>query len=288
MNGKTATTESGTLFIVATPIGNLGDITLRAIDVLTRVDLILAEDTRRSAILLRHLNIRTPVKSFHQHNESARLTSLLRQLDDGAQIALISDAGTPLISDPGYSLVQQARERGISVTPVPGASALIAALSASGRRADRFCFEGFLPAKAEGRRRRLQELKGETRTLVWYESSHRISATLAAILTTFGSHRMLTIAREISKKFETFYCGTVAEVMQTIAADERHRKGEFVLVVSGATEAKADHDRAVEIMELLITEMPLKRASKIAARLLPENSNELYALGIKLKGKGYQ
>ena len=181
MNGKTAAPQSGALFIVATPIGNLGDITLRAIDVLTRADLILAEDTRRAAILLRHLGVRTPLKSFHQHNETARLTSLLKRLEDGAQIALISDAGTPLISDPGYPLVRQARERGITVTPVPGPSALIAALSASGRPADRFCFEGFLPARAEARRRRLQELKTERRTLVLYESSHRISATLDAI-----------------------------------------------------------------------------------------------------------
>ncbi len=290
MNGKTAAPQSGALFIVATPIGNLGDITLRAIDVLTRADLILAEDTRRAAILLRHLGVRTPLKSFHQHNETARLTSLLKRLEDGAQIALISDAGTPLISDPGYPLVRQARERGVTVTPVPGPSALIAALSASGRPADRFCFEGFLPARAEARRRRLQELKTEHRTLVLYESSHRISATLDAIAASFGGHRALTVAREISKKFETFYCGTVAEVLATMAAADRHRKGEFVLVVNGATESETasasetgDRERAAKIMQLLAAEIPLKRASKIAARILDQNSNELYAIGLEMK-----
>ncbi len=286
MNGKTsasADTTPGTLFIVATPIGNLGDITLRAIEVLTQVELILAEDTRRAAILLRHLNIRTPMKSFHQHNETAHLTSLLQRLSGGAQIALISDAGTPLISDPGYPLVRQARELGIAVTPVPGPSALIAALCASGRPANRFCFEGFLPAKAEARRRRLQELKNDPRTLVLYESSHRISASLDAIAQSFGDHRAITVAREISKKFETFYCGTVAEVTETLASDSRHRKGEFVLILSGASESHADRDRAVEIMELLAAEMPLKRAGKIAARILPQNSNELYEIGLEIK-----
>ena len=286
MNRKTGAPETGTLFIVATPIGNLADITLRAIEVLTRVDLILAEDTRRAAILLRHLDIRTPVKSFHQHNESARLPPLLRQLGGGAQIALISDAGTPLINDPGYPLVRQARERGIFVTPVPGASALIAALSASGRPADRFCFEGFLPAKAEARKRRLQDLKNEPRTLVLYESSHRITATLDAIASSFGDHRPITVAREISKQFETFYCGTVAAVIETIAANRDHRKGEFVIVLGGATEPEVDRARSAEIMKLLSAEMPLKRASKIAARILAQNSNDLYALGLEMKQAG--
>ena len=282
-----AAVPAGTLFIVATPIGNLADITLRAIDVLTRVDLILAEDTRRSARLLRHLNIRTPMKSFHQHNESARLAPLLERLAGGAQIALISDAGTPLISDPGYPLVREARQRGIAVTPVPGPSALIAALSASGRPAERFCFEGFLPARAEARKRRLQALKNEPRTLVLYESSHRIIATLGAIAASLGRQRPITVAREISKQFETFYCGTLDEVMTTIAAADRHRKGEFVIILNGATESElepeSDPRRAAEVMQLLVAEMPLKRASKIAAHLLGQNRNELYAFGLKIK-----
>ena len=286
MNRKIGAPETGILFIVATPIGNLADITLRAIDVLTRVDLILAEDTRRAAILLRHLDVRTAVKSFHQHNESAHVARLLHQLGGGAQIALISDAGTPLINDPGYPLVRRARERGITVTPVPGASALIAALSASGRPADRFCFEGFLPAKAEARKRRLQDLKNEPRTLVLYEASHRINATLGAISLSFGDHRPITVAREISKRFETFYCGTVAAVMETIGAADHHRKGEFVIILNGATGPEVDRVRATEIMQLLTAEMPLKRASKIAARVLAQNSNELYALGLEMKHSG--
>ena len=278
--------KTGTLFVVATPIGNLADITLRAIDVLTQVDLILAEDTRHASILLQHLDIRTPMKSFHQHNESAQLSALLLRLGDGAQIALISDAGTPLISDPGYLLVRRAREQGIDVTPVPGASAVIAALSASGLAADRFCFEGFLPAKAEARKGRLQALKNEPRTLVLYESSHRIGATLEAIESSLGAARLITVAREISKKFETFYYGTPAQVTATIAADDRHRKGEFVIVVSGAdeqVESEVESERAAEIMALLIPEMPLKRASKIAAKILDRNRNDLYAIGLKMK-----
>lgn len=234
MNRKT-----GMLFVVATPIGNLADITRRAVEVLAQVDLILAEDTRRAAILLRHLDIRVPMLSFHQHNERAQLSPLLRRLDGGAQMALISDAGTPLINDPGHRLVSLARESGITVTPVPGASAAIAALSASGQAAARFCFEGFLPAKSESRKRRLLALRDEPRTLVLYESSHRIAATLEALAEVFGGDRSITVAREITKKFETFYCGTVAEVLATITADEHHRKGEFVLIASGAPEHRA-------------------------------------------------
>ncbi len=285
MNGKTTTRKTGTLFIVATPIGNLRDITLRAIEVLTDADLILVEDTRRAAILLRHLAIRTPMKSFHQHNETTRMASLLTQLAGGAQIALISDAGTPLINDPGYPLVREARAGGIAVTPLPGPSALIAALSASGQPADRFCFEGFLPAKAAARRRQLQLLKAETRTLIFYESSHRITAALADIASAFGAHREITVGREISKKFETFYCGKLAEVIATIATADSHRKGEFVLIVRGAAEPPAERERGVEIMQLLGAEMPLKRASKIAARIVDCGSNELYEIGLEIKAK---
>ncbi len=282
MNRKT-----GMLFVVATPIGNLADITRRAVEVLAQVDLILAEDTRRAAILLRHLDIRVPVKSFHQHNERAQLSPLLRRLDGGAQLALISDAGTPLINDPGHLLVSLARESGITVTPVPGASAAIAALSASGQAAARFCFEGFLPAKSESRKRRLLALRDEPRTLVLYESSHRIAATLAAMAEVFGGDRSITVAREITKKFETFYCGTVAEVLATITADERHRKGEFVLIASGAPELRSrdrgEERRAAEIMQMLMAEMPLKLASRIAARILDLSTNELYEIGLRLK-----
>ncbi len=283
MNRKT-----GTLFIVATPIGNLADITRRAVETLAQADLILAEDTRRAAILLRHLELRIPVQSFHQHNEAARLPAVLRRLGDGARIALISDAGTPLINDPGHTLVQRARREGIPVTPLPGANAAIAALSAAGQPAARFCLEGFLPAKAEARKQRLRALRDEPRTLVFHESSHRIAATLAAMNAEFGAGRMVTVAREITKKFETFYCGALAEVQATIAADgnECHRKGEFVIVLRGAEPSPADPSSpapAEEIMALLLTEMPLNRASQIAARILGQNRNALYALGLGMK-----
>ncbi|MGI9310066.1 MAG: 16S rRNA (cytidine(1402)-2'-O)-methyltransferase [bacterium] len=285
----TAAAHAGTLSIVATPIGNLGDITLRAIEVLRAADLILAEDTRRSGVLLRHLAIRARVLSLHQHNEAARLDDLLARLLGGARIALISDAGTPLVNDPGYLLVRRARDAGVAVTPVPGANAAIAALSASGLGVDRFCFEGFLPARAAARARALRALRDQPRTIVLYESSHRIAATLDAIVAAIGGARQVAVAREISKKFETFYCGAATQVRATIAADARHRKGEFVVVIAGARdderESAAERERAAEIMTLLMAEIPLKSASRIAARILRKSSNDLYALGVELKAR---
>ncbi|MDD9885046.1 MAG: 16S rRNA (cytidine(1402)-2'-O)-methyltransferase [Gammaproteobacteria bacterium] len=282
MNRKTS---AGALFIVATPIGNLGDITRRAVETLATVDLILAEDTRRAGALLSHLGIRAPVQSFHQHNEAARLPTVLRRLADGAQVALISDAGTPLISDPGRRLVRRARQAGVRVSPLPGASAVTAALSAAGQPAARFCFEGFLPATAAARARRLRELRDEPRTLVCYESSHRIAATLDAMAAAFGDAREVTVAREISKRFETFYCGDLAEVRAALAAAE-HRKGEFVIITAGAppTPAPADH-RAQEIMELLSAELPLTRASRLTAQITGVNRNTLYAAAVKARNE---
>lgn len=285
MNRKTAGDGDGgdggggALFIVATPIGNLGDITRRAVETLAAADLILAEDTRRASALLRHLDIRAPVQSLHQHNEAARLQPVLRRLAGGARVALISDAGTPLISDPGHRLVRRARQAGVAVTPLPGANAAVAALSAAGIPAARFCFEGFLPATVAARARRLRALRDEPRALVFYEASHRIAATLGALAEAFGGAREVTVAREISKKFETFYCGGAAEVAATIASDARHRKGEFVIIAAGAP-ANADADtvdaRAREIMQLLCAEMPPGRASQLAARITGVNRNALY------------
>lgn len=279
---------AGALFIVATPIGNLGDITRRAVEVLGGVDLILAEDTRRAAVLLRHLGIRAPVQSFHRHNEAARLRAVLRRLASGARVALISDAGTPLISDPGHRLVQSARTAGVTVTPLPGANAAVAALSAAGLPAARFVFEGFLPAAAAARARRLRELQGETRTLVFYEASHRIAATLAAMAAAFGGDRAVAVAREISKLYETFYCGDLAEVARAINAGDAHRKGEFVIVAAGAAEAAGGvhpDRRAAEIMELLCAEMPPGRASRLAAQITGANRNALYAAAVKAQGR---
>ncbi|MGR3913810.1 MAG: 16S rRNA (cytidine(1402)-2'-O)-methyltransferase [Gammaproteobacteria bacterium] len=275
--------SGGALFIVATPIGNLADITLRALEVLRDAELILAEDTRRARVLLRHHDIRAPVQSFHSHNEAARQPRLLMQLADGARIALISDAGTPLLNDPGGGLVRAARLRGLRVIPLPGANAAIAALSAAGQPAARFCFEGFLPPKCEARNRRLRELQGETRTLIFYEAAHRIGAALGAMRDIFGDARAVSVAREISKKFETFYCGGMGEVAARIAADARHRKGEFVIVVRGARATRAADARAAEVMALLMAEMPIKRASKIAAQIAGGGSREMYEIGIALQ-----
>ncbi|MGR3983637.1 MAG: 16S rRNA (cytidine(1402)-2'-O)-methyltransferase, partial [Gammaproteobacteria bacterium] len=199
------------------------------------------------------------------------------------RIALISDAGTPLLNDPGGGLVRAARRRGLRVIPLPGASAAIAALSAAGQPAARFCFEGFLPPKAEARKRRLRELQSEMRTLIFYEASHRISAMLAAMREIFGDEREVSVAREISKKFETFYCGALGEVAAAIGADARHRKGEFVIVARGAPAERAAGARAAEVMALLMAEMPIKRASKIAAEIAGGGSREMYEIGVALR-----
>ncbi len=281
MDGKT-----GALFIVATPIGNLADITRRAVTTLARVELILAEDTRRASILLNHLNIGTPTHSLHKDNEAAKLSGLLHKLVAGAEFALISDAGTPLISDPGYLLVRRAREEGVSVIPIPGASAVIAALSASGQAANQFCFEGFLPAKTGARERHLLRLQQESRTLVFYESAHRIGATLEAMATVFGADRELTVAREITKKFETFYSGTVATVSTALLSAPKGHKGEFVIVVSGLPAERVDRRQMADntqIMRLLMSEMSLTKASKIAAQITNQKRNELYTIGLNIK-----
>lgn len=286
---KNRENQSGALFVVATPIGNLGDITLRAIETLRQAELILAEDTRRASILLQSLNIRTAVQSLHQHNEAARLPALLTRLQRGARVALISDAGTPLISDPGARLVRAAREHKIVVTPLPGASALTAALSVCPQQdSERFCFEGFLPAKAAAREQRLRELASEPRALVLFEASHRITDTLNAIAACFGGTRMLSVAREISKKFESFYSGSADEVRATIASDALHRKGEFVIIIAGASASQMQAHTRTEcrtVMQLLMAEMPLKRAAEIAAQCLQHNRNELYQIGLALKNE---
>jgi len=280
----TATQTPGSLFIVATPIGNLGDITRRAVETLRAVDLILAEDTRRAARLLRHLDIRAPVQSFHRHNEAARLPGALRRLAGGAQLALISDAGTPLISDPGHRLVRAARAAGVTVSPLPGANAAVAALSAAGIAAARFVFEGFLPATFAARARRLRELRDESRALVFYEASHRIAATLDAMAAVFGESREVTVAREISKRFETFYGGPVAEVAATIATGGHHQKGEFVIIAAGAPpDSTAAGRRALEIFELLSAEMRPARARQLAAQITGAPRNALYAGALKAR-----
>ncbi len=266
------------LWVVATPIGNLEDFSVRARSVLQCVDLIAAEDTRHSGALLRHFGIATPTFALHEHNEREACDTLVRRMHDGAQIALISDAGTPLISDPGFRLVRAAREAGIAVSPVPGACAAIAALSVAGLPSDRFVFEGFLPPKATPRRARLQHLAAEVRTLIFYESSHRIAETLDDMAQVLGSERAAVIARELTKLFETVLDGTLGKLAQRVAADADQRRGEFVVVVAGA-DAQADDARLIEgrrVFALLRVELPPSRAAKLAAEITGAPRKMLY------------
>lgn len=270
------------LYVVATPIGNMADMTARAVEVLRSVDVIAAEDTRHSGRLLQHFAIATPMLSYHEHNEREASAGILKLLAEGKSVALIADAGTPLISDPGYALVRAAHRAGFRVVPVPGASALIAALSVAGLPTDRFVFEGFLPAKAAARQQRLAELATETRTLVFYESSHRIGASLGDLVTQFGADREITMAREISKVFETIRATTVGELKQFVDAHSQQQKGEFVLVVAGAS-VTAETAAAERTLALLVAELPLKQAVALTSRLTGASKNWLYEKALKLR-----
>ncbi|QLQ28288.1 16S rRNA (cytidine(1402)-2'-O)-methyltransferase [Pseudoxanthomonas mexicana] len=268
---------AGTLFIVATPIGNLGDLTPRALEVLRSVAAICAEDTRRSGQLLAHFGISTPLVALHEHNEDALAQRVVDRLLAGESLALVSDAGTPLVSDPGFRLVRAARAAGVRVSPLPGACAAIAALSVAGLPSDRFAFEGFLPAKASARREQLQRLAGETRTLVFYESSHRIAESLADMRAAFGDDRPAVLARELTKLFETVLDGTLADLQAKVDADENQRKGEFVVMVQGAgddREARLSEGRRV--YTLLNQHLPPSTAAKLAAEITGAPRKELY------------
>ncbi|MBS0589397.1 MAG: 16S rRNA (cytidine(1402)-2'-O)-methyltransferase [Proteobacteria bacterium] len=269
----------GKLFVVATPIGHLDDLSARARATLAEVDLIAAEDTRHSAALLRHHGIGTRCVALHEHNEHEASAELVRRMLAGERIALISDAGTPLVSDPGYRLVRAARAAGIAVSPIPGACAAIAALSAAGLASDRFVFEGFLPAKSAARRARLQDLRAETRTLIFYESSHRIVESLRDLVLELGDERKAVVARELTKQFETLLDGSLAELSQRVAADANQQRGEFVVLVSGADDAEvaaklADGRR---IYAILSAELPPSRAAKLAAEITGAPRKALYA-----------
>lgn len=273
----------GQLYIVATPIGNLRDITLRALDILKQVDLIAAEDTRHSKTLLQHYQINTPLISLHEHNEQQRSQELAAQLQAGKCLALISDAGTPLISDPGYQLVRTVREAGITVTPIPGACAVTAALSVSGLPTDRFCFEGFLPAKASMRQQYLATLLTESRTLIFYESPHRILDTLKDMAAVFTEPRRAVIARELTKTFETVLSGSLAELVQQLTADKNQQKGEFVILLAGNSAAATNsNDESRRILQILLTDLPVKQAAQLAAQITGEKKNALYAMALAM------
>ncbi len=271
--------SSGKLWVVATPIGNLEDMSPRARDVLSTVDLIAAEDTRHSAPLLRHFGIATKCVALHEHNERDIAGELVVRMRDGANLALISDAGTPLISDPGFRLVRAAREAGIVVSTVPGACAAIAALSIAGLPSDRFVFEGFLPAKSAARRAHFEALRGEARTLIFYESSHRIVDALNDAAQVFGD-RHAVIARELTKLYETVLSGTLPQLLERVRADPDQQRGEFVFMIAGSTEDD-DANRLADgkrVFDILRRELPPGRAAKVAAEITGASRNALYVV----------
>lgn len=274
--------ELSTLYIVPTPIGNLADITQRALDVLSQVNLIAAEDTRHSSKLLSYFNISTPCFALHDHNEQQKADLLIEKLLSGQSIALISDAGTPLISDPGYHLVNRCRQAGIRVVPLPGACAVITALSASGLPSDRFTFEGFLPAKSKGRQDKFQALADDPRTLIFYESPHRIHDTLQDMLTVWGGTRFVVLARELTKTFETIHGAPLDELIPWITADANRSRGEMVLLVAGHRQEKSDlPSESLRALRLLAKELPLKKAAAIVAELYEVKKNALYKWGLE-------
>ena len=276
------TLNVGVLYVVATPIGNLEDISARAVRILQEVDCIAAEDTRTSLKLLRHLGIEKTMLAYHEHNEAAQTEKLSTMLSEGKSIALISDAGTPLISDPGYVLVKHLINKGFSVVPIPGPSALIAALSVSGMATDRFAFEGFLPAKTHARTEKLKSLATETRTLVFYESRHRIQASLADIAMVLPG-REITVCRELTKRFETIFYGTTAEVLEWIELKDQ-QKGEFVLILSGSNEEISDAElQAQRQLEVLLHYLGPSQAAAAVAQLSGMKKKPLYQMALALQ-----
>ncbi len=276
-----ADSKAGALFIVATPIGNMADITYRAVKTLTEVDLILAEDTRESRKLCTHYGIRTPMQSFHDHNEAAQTPTILEKLLAGYQVALISDAGTPLVSDPGYKLVKAAQTIGVQAQTVPGASALVAALSIAGLPTDQFTFAGFLPAKNKARKDRLTALLGKAETIVCYESKHRMLACLED-LHELAPTREIVVARELTKRFETILRGTAATIRTEMMDHPQQQKGEFVLLFSGIVGAGSAKVSADVLLNILLPEVSVKVAARIASELSGKNKNALYQRALEL------
>lgn len=270
-----------TLYIVATPIGNLEDITLRAINTLKQVDLIAAEDTRHSGLLLQHLAIKAKLFALHDHNEQEKSQLLIEKLKSGLSIALISDAGTPLINDPGYHLVKACRENNINVVPIPGACAAIAALSASGLPSDKFSYEGFLPAKTKARQDYLTTLLDEPRTMIFYESTHRLLDTLQDMQTIWGRDKQIVLAKELTKTWETIVNFSILDLINWLQEDSNRQKGEFVLIVEGNNKtADAIDLKAINTLKLLLKELPLKKAAAITAEIYGLKKNQLYQLGL--------
>lgn len=281
---------AGRLYVVATPIGNLGDLSPRARTVLSECAVVAAEDTRHTGNLLLHIGVKTPMVSLHDHNEKQRAPDLIARMRGGASVALVSDAGTPAISDPGYELVRAAAAEGIEVVAIPGACAAVAALSIGALPTDRFCFEGFLPARGAARRTRLEALAGELRTLVFYESPHRVVDMLEDCAQAFGAERPATLAREITKLHETTYRGSLGELVARAASDGDLARGEIVLVVGGAPAVAAGEGGADghggeldRVLKVLLPELPLKQAAQLAARITGVRDNGAYKRALQLK-----
>ena len=273
---------SGKLYIVATPIGNLDDFSQRAVDMLQKADLIAAEDTRHSKTLLERYSIKTTVCAYHEHNEAKMTDQLIQDIIDGKSIALISDAGTPLINDPGYKLVAKAHEYGMQVVPIPGPSAIITALSASGLPTNKFIFEGYLPAKSEARKKRLLELSNESRTLVFYEAPHRIVESMQIMQEVFGEGRRVTIGRELTKKFEQIVRDDLKGINEKIATETIKSKGEFVVIIEGAQEVSVSDEEALRINQILSEKLSPKDAAALTAKITGKKKNEVYKIGLKL------
>lgn len=283
LNHQKSSVLPGILYLVATPIGNLADITQRAILVLKQVDIIAAEDTRHSQRLLSHFGIKSKLLAYHEHNEDRMTPKLLDELASGKSIALISDAGTPLISDPGYRLVTQVHDKKINIVPVPGVCAAITALSAAGLATDSFSFEGFPPAKQGARLQFLEQLAQQQRTMIFYISCHRIVETLKDMRTVFGGNRRVTFARELTKAFETIKRTELSDLVDWVEADDNQRKGEIVLVVEGKVAEAADTAQLDHYLSVLLAELPVKQSVSLVVKMTGENKNDLYKRALELK-----
>lgn len=273
------------LYVVATPIGNLADITIRAQEVLESVDIIAAEDTRHTKRLLNHLGINKPLMAAHDHNEAGAAEQIVAKLKDGQNVALVSDAGTPLIADPGFHVAKHVAEAGFNIVPVPGACAVITALCAAALPTDRFIFDGFLPPKSKGRKDYFATLKNEERTLVVYESPHRILDSLKDLNDVLGADKELVVARELTKTFETFLRGSVQSIREEMEADSNQQRGEFVVMIRGAIAKKKLEvsQEALDLTLLLAEELPLKQAAGLAAKYTGYKKNQLYQLALEAK-----
>jgi 16S rRNA (cytidine1402-2'-O)-methyltransferase len=275
----------GELYLVATPIGDMTDIAPRALDILNTVDIVAVEDKRRSSRLFSHFGIKTPMISYHDHSEEKQVKKIIDELLCGKSVALISDAGTPLISDPGFKLVNAAKDKSIKVSPIPGPCALIAAISASGLPSNRFIFEGFLPAKSIARITKIQNISADSRTIIFYEAPHRILETLIDMIKVIGPSRKIVLARELTKTYETFISGTLKGVLEVIEKDLNQQKGEIVIVLAGAdsSEKKIETQDSKRILSVLLEDLPLKQAVSLGSRITGVQKNIFYKLALDLK-----